>query len=45
MKDLAFIETKREIQDFDIGLCIHGKLVPKRIKGGIVLEETTFELR
>ena len=44
-KDLAFIETKREIQDFDIGLCIHGKLVPKRIKGGIVLEETTFELR
>ena len=40
-----FITKKREITDFDIGLKIPEKLMPKRIKGGIILEKTTFEMR
>lgn len=33
------------LEDFKVGLKIYGKLIPKRIAGGIVLEETTYELR
>ncbi len=40
-----FITTKRDLTDFKIGLCIYGKLIPHRIKGGIVLQETTYEMR
>lgn len=40
-----FLSEKRTLLDFDIGLKIPGKLMPKRIKGGIVLTETTFEMR
>lgn len=39
------INRKCNLEDFKIGLKIYGKLIPKRIKGGIVLEETTYELR
>lgn len=35
----------REITDFKKGLCIPGKLLPKRIPGGIILKETTYEFR
>lgn len=38
-------EGKREITDFNIGLCVPGKLMPKRIKGGTLLVETTYEMR
>jgi hypothetical protein len=44
-KKVEFLKTKRTIDDFDIGLIIEGKLRPKRIKGGIILEETTYEMR
>lgn len=40
-----FIKTKRTLKDFKIGLKVYGKLVPKRIKGGVVLNETTYEMR
>lgn len=40
-----FVKTKRDITDFKIGLKVPGKLLPKRIKGGVVLEETTYEFR
>lgn len=40
-----FLETKRTIEDFTIGLKIPGKLLPKRIPGGVVLMDTTFEMR
>ena len=33
------------LNDFKIGLKITGKLLPKRIRGGIVLQETTYEMR
>ena len=42
---IDFINKKRTIEDFDIGLVVPGKLRPKRIKGGILLEETTYEMR
>ena len=41
-EDLEFLKTKRTIEDFKIGLKVPGKLIPKRIHGGVVLEETTY---
>ena len=43
--DLFLLKGKKKITDFDIGLCIPGKLMPKRIRGGTVLVETTYEMR
>lgn len=34
-----------DITDFKIGLKVHGKLIPKRIKGGVLLVETDYEMR
>ena len=36
---------KRGMKDFRTGLKIPGKLIPKNINGGILLKETTFEMR
>lgn len=36
---------KRSLCDFKIGLKVYGKLLPKRIKGGVLLVETTYEMR
>ena len=44
-EEIDFIKEKRKITDFKVGLCIPGKLLPKRIRGGIVLEDTTYQLR
>ena len=40
-----FVLQKRDITDFKIGLIVPGKLVPKRIRGGVLLVETTYEMR
>lgn len=40
-----FAKEQRALQDFRKGLKIDGKLVPKRIKGGVLLIETTYEMR
>ena len=40
-----FINTKRTLDDFKIGLKIPSKLVPKTIKGGVILAETEYTLR
>ena len=42
---LEFIKTKRTMKDFKVGFHVSGKLVPKCIKGGVVLEESEFTLR
>lgn len=42
---LDFLSKHRELKDFTIGLTIPGKLRPKRIQGGILLEETTYKMR
>lgn len=44
-KQQEFLKVKRTLEDFKIGLEIWGKLIPKRIKGGIILEETSYRLR
>ena len=43
-EELEFLSKKREITDFKVGLIVPGKLVPKRMPGGIVLIDTTYEL-
>lgn len=40
-----FLSKKRSIRDFKVGLKVPGKLLPKRIPGGILLVETTYEMR
>lgn len=35
----------RTLSDFKIGLKIPGKLMPKRIRGGVLLVDTTYEMR
>lgn len=44
-EQLDFLKTKRTITDFKVGLKVPGKLLPKRIHGGVVLVDTTYELR
>lgn len=44
-EELEFIKQKRTLIDFKIGLKITGKLMPKRIKGGILLVDTTYQMR
>ena len=36
---------KRELTDFKEGLKIPGKLMPKRIRGGVLLVDTYYEMR
>lgn len=40
-----FLSTRRNIDDFTIGIRIPGKLLPRRIRGGIVLVDTIYEMR
>lgn len=40
-----FLKTKRELTDFKIGLRVPGKLMPTRIKGGLLLVEGYYEMR
>lgn len=44
-EELAFLSQKRNIEDFKIGLKVPGKLMPKRILGGTLLVDTTYEMR
>ena len=44
-EELEFLKTKRTLEDFKIGLRVPGKLLPKRIKGGTILVETSYEMR
>lgn len=41
----GFLSKKRELTDFDIGLVVPSKLLPKRIRGGVLLVPTTYEMR
>ena len=46
LKEKVIEESGRHIlDDFDIGLRVFGKLLPKRVPGGTILHETTFEIR
>lgn len=36
---------KRTMRDFRVGLKVPGKLRPKRIRGGVLLVDTPYEMR
>lgn len=40
-----FVSKRRTIEDFKQGLKVPGKLLPKNIKGGIILTETEYTFR
>lgn len=40
-----FLKKKRTLKDFKKGLIVPSKLLPKRIAGGIILVNTTYEMR
>ena len=43
--ELKFLSVKRELDDFKVGLKVPGKLMPKRIRGGVLLVDTNYEMR
>ena len=44
-EEIEFLNKKRTLNDFKIGLLVPGKLMPKRIRGGVLLVDTTYEMR
>lgn len=44
-EELDFVEKKRGLKDFKVGLKVPSKLRPKRIRGGVLLVNTTYEMR
>ena len=44
-EEIEFLSVKRELSDFSVGLRVPGKLRPTRIRGGVVLMETPYEMR
>lgn len=44
-EEREFVNVKRNLTDFKVGLEIPGKLAPKRIRGGVILSETTYKIR
>ena len=44
-EEQEFVSVKRDITDFKKGLKVPGKLLPKNIKGGIILTETEYTFR
>ena len=44
-EEREFISVHRLLEDFNIGLEVPSKLLPKTIKGGVVLKNTTYKMR
>ena len=44
-EEIEFISKKRTIQDFKVGLRVPGKLLPKTIRGGVLLVDVPYEMR
>lgn len=40
-----FVKTKRDLTNFELGLEVPEKLMPKRIDGGVLLVNTTYKMR
>lgn len=41
----AFLSDTRTLEDFKVGLVVPGKLLPKRIRGGVLLVDTLYQMR
>lgn len=44
-EEIAFLSKTRTFKDFKTGLTVPGKLIPRRIKGGVLLVDTDFTMR
>lgn len=44
-EEIHFLSKTRGIKDFKRGLTVPGKLLPRRIKGGVLLVDTDFTMR
>lgn len=44
-EEKEFLSNYHTLSDFKVGLKIPGKLIPKQIPGGVLLKETTYEMR
>lgn len=44
-EEIDFINERYNIENFDVGLKVPGKLFPKRIKGGTILVKGPYEMR
>lgn len=44
-EQIELINRHIKLEDIKPGFKVYGKLIPKRIEGGIILQETTYELR
>lgn len=44
-EEREFVNVKRNLTDFKVGLEIPGKLAPKRIRGGVILSDTAYKIR
>ena len=44
-EEKEFLNKKLKLTDFNRGLILPGKLIPKRIPGGVVLTEVPYEMR
>lgn len=44
-EEQEFVNKKLELTDFKRGLVVPGKLIPKRIPGGVLLTEVPYEMR
>lgn len=44
-EELDFVKQKRGLEDFKVGLKVPSKLRPKHIRGGVLLVNTTYEMR
>lgn len=44
-EEIEFLSKTRTIKDFKRGLSVPGKLLPRRIKGGVLLVDTNFTMR
>lgn len=44
-EEKKFLKKKRAIHDFNIGLRVPGKLIQRRIMGGVVLQDSYYEMR
>ena len=44
-EEQEFVSVKRTLKDFNVGLCVPSKLKPKRIRGGVLLLTSNYEMR
>lgn len=44
-EEKEFLKVRRKLEDFNVGLLVPGKLRPKRIRGGVILEKSTYEMK